>query len=145
MKCCWFQDDESERETRSCGPTTVHCHICGRMFTRASIGIHENHCLKRWNEEHAKTSPSVETGQSSQAKNTSAPPTSPRRRFVLCYVCGRQFGTSSIGIHEPQCLKKWHLENDKLPLFQRRPEPQKPETVIDVGRSNVVFVALNRG
>lgn len=24
---------------------------------------------------------------------------------VVCYICGREFGTSSIAIHEPACLK----------------------------------------
>jgi hypothetical protein len=24
---------------------------------------------------------------------------------VVCYICGREFGLSSIAIHEPQCLK----------------------------------------
>lgn len=27
--------------------------------------------------------------------------------LVECYLCGKKFGTRSIGIHEPQCLKKW--------------------------------------
>ncbi|NXH32181.1 ZN474 protein, partial [Myiagra hebetior] len=26
---------------------------------------------------------------------------------VICYICGREYGTKSISIHEPQCLKKW--------------------------------------
>uniref|UniRef100_A0A8C3NE86 C2HC/C3H-type domain-containing protein n=2 Tax=Geospiza parvula TaxID=87175 RepID=A0A8C3NE86_GEOPR len=46
---------------------------------------------------------------------------------VICYVCGREYGTKSISIHEPQCLKKWHQENEKLPKSLRRPEPKKPE------------------
>lgn len=50
---------------------------------------------------------------------------------VVCYICGREYGTKSIAIHEPQCLKKWHAENDKLPLAKRRPEPKKPEPSAD--------------
>lgn len=50
---------------------------------------------------------------------------------VVCYICGREYGTKSIGIHEPQCLKKWHAENDKLPLSKRRPEPKKPHPSTD--------------
>ncbi|KFP14081.1 Zinc finger protein 474, partial [Egretta garzetta] len=46
---------------------------------------------------------------------------------VICYICGHEYGTKSISIHEPQCLKKWHQENDMLPKFSRRPEPKKPE------------------
>ncbi|NXK54884.1 ZN474 protein, partial [Chauna torquata] len=46
---------------------------------------------------------------------------------VICYLCGREYGTKSISIHEPQCLKKWHQENEMLPKHLRRPEPKKPE------------------
>nr|CAD7413271.1 unnamed protein product [Timema cristinae] len=49
------------------------------------------------------------------------------RTTVNCYLCGREFGSLSITIHEPQCLNKWHLENSKLPTHQRRPEPNKPD------------------
>lgn len=45
---------------------------------------------------------------------------------VVCYICGREFGTRSIGIHEPQCLKKWDNQNNKLPKSKRQPRPVKP-------------------
>lgn len=50
----------------------------------------------------------------------------PGPRTVVCYICGREFGTKSISIHEPQCLKKWHVQNDQLPKKERRPPPKKP-------------------
>eukprot|EP00794_Sanderia_malayensis_P010200 gene10200-11248_t len=46
--------------------------------------------------------------------------------YVICYLCGRKYGTKSIVIHEPQCLKKWQLENNKLPKKLRRQPPVKP-------------------
>ncbi|CAF0872326.1 unnamed protein product [Rotaria sp. Silwood1] len=60
-------------------------------------------------------------------------PTMPQ--FVLCYVCGRKYGTQSIEIHEPQCLEKWHVENAKLPPNLRRPPPRKPDVHIGSGDS----------
>ena len=45
---------------------------------------------------------------------------------VTCYICGRDFGTRSIGIHLPNCEKKWDLEQKKLPKSQRRPVPTAP-------------------
>jgi len=54
-------------------------------------------------------------------------PQPPRKpKTVVCFICGREFGTKSIGIHEPQCLKKWELENSRLPKHLRRPPPVKP-------------------
>ncbi|EDV21114.1 uncharacterized protein TRIADDRAFT_17879, partial [Trichoplax adhaerens] len=47
-------------------------------------------------------------------------------KTLICYICGREFGTSSLAIHEPQCLKKWEIENSKLPKKLRRPSPVKP-------------------
>ncbi|CAF0859646.1 unnamed protein product [Didymodactylos carnosus] len=51
-------------------------------------------------------------------------------KYVLCYVCGRKYGTQSIEIHEPQCLEKWHIENARLPANMRRPAPRKPDVHI---------------
>ncbi|CAF0826318.1 unnamed protein product [Rotaria sordida] len=56
-------------------------------------------------------------------------------KYVLCYVCGRKFGTQSIEIHEPQCLEKWHFENAKLPPNLRRPPPRKPDVHIGSGNN----------
>ncbi|KAF8381321.1 hypothetical protein PRIPAC_70463 [Pristionchus pacificus] len=62
--------------------------------------------------------------------NPSQPRASRPAPTVFCYICGRQFGSKSIDIHLPQCLKKWHAENDKLPKNQRRAAPTKPDDVI---------------
>ncbi|CAF3845634.1 unnamed protein product [Rotaria sordida] len=62
---------------------------------------------------------------------TGQPPAMPK--YVLCYVCGRKYGTQSIDIHEPQCLEKWHIENAKLPPNLRRPAPRKPDIHISSG------------
>jgi protein-arginine kinase activator protein McsA len=45
----------------------------------------------------------------------------------LCYICGRQFGTSSILLHEPKCMQKWENEQSKLPKAQRLPRPVRPQ------------------
>ena len=78
------------------------------------------------------------------------------QRGTVCYICGREFGASSITIHEPQCLKvnfilfvfewsfkiayyskkkKWELDNLKLPKSQRRPMPQKPTIFPTIGEA----------
>lgn len=65
------------------------------------------------------------------------PKPAPAVRFVLCYICGRQFGSKSIDIHEPQCLEKWKIENSKLPREHRRPLPKKPEVATAGGKYDV--------
>ncbi|KAG8333289.1 hypothetical protein J6590_006068 [Homalodisca vitripennis] len=124
------RDDRSERSVLLEGPTSIHCHICGRIFNKNAIDQHEQQCLKRWQQEHSRDSSS-----SCPASTTSSPPGShpstPRRRLVLCYLCGRQFGSASIAIHEPQCLRRWRQENERLPPTQRRAEPVKPDVIYD--------------
>ncbi|XP_017715208.1 PREDICTED: zinc finger protein 474 [Rhinopithecus bieti] len=68
-----------------------------------------------------------------------SPPVIPARRpgFRVCYICGREFGSQSIAIHEPQCLQKWHIENSKLPKHLRRPEPSKPQSLSGSGSSSL--------
>eukprot|EP00727_Mastigamoeba_balamuthi_P001956 m51a1_g11758 hypothetical protein (596) ;mRNA; f:209770-212117 len=42
-----------------------------------------------------------------------------RPKTLVCYVCGREFGTSSLAIHQAQCLKKRALQQAQLPPEQR--------------------------
>ena len=45
---------------------------------------------------------------------------------MICYICGRDFGKSSISIHIPQCKKKWEYQQNQLPKNERRPIPEEP-------------------
>ncbi|XP_062045250.1 zinc finger protein 474 isoform X2 [Lepus europaeus] len=81
-----------------------------------------------------KTRPSTvivsrRSGRRMRAAGQPSPPVIPARRpaFLVCYICGREFGSHSLAIHEPQCLEKWHAENSKLPKHLRRSEPSKPQ------------------
>ena len=48
---------------------------------------------------------------------------------VSCYLCGRDFGSRSIVIHVPNCIKKWEDEQKKLPRSQRKSLPKTPENL----------------
>ncbi|BFZ18526.1 hypothetical protein BsWGS_21565 [Bradybaena similaris] len=63
------------------------------------------------------------------------PATRKRPPTIVCYICGREYGTASIGIHEKQCLVKWKAENDGLPAKLKRPEPVKPQVFVEQNRS----------
>ena len=51
---------------------------------------------------------------------------SKRPKAVVCYVCGQQYGTASIGIHVPRCIDKWEKVEAQKPVRERRPVPQPP-------------------
>ncbi|GLV43427.1 hypothetical protein CBL_03969 [Carabus blaptoides fortunei] len=127
-------------------PVRVECSVCGRMFGTKSIGIHEPQCLKKWqvqNNQPAGVHPATVKKNNEATVNVPAttttatrapvpaggsrPPSGPKKPMLPCYICGREYGTSSIYIHEPQCLKRWRHENDQLPVHQRRKEPQRPD------------------
>ena len=70
------------------------------------------------------------TSSSSMNRPTSFQPSPPSKpRTVICYICGREFGSKSLPIHEPQCLRKWKNENSKLPRGLQKPMPRKPSAV----------------
>jgi len=47
--------------------------------------------------------------------------------MLMCYLCGREFGTRSLPIHVPQCEKKWLSQEAQKPLAEQRPLPVRPE------------------
>ena len=52
--------------------------------------------------------------------------------MITCQSCGKSFGTKSIQIHEPQCIKRMQTETDKQ-FHSRKKEPirqQKSEMMI---------------
>nr|KAF6367391.1 zinc finger protein 474 [Pipistrellus kuhlii] len=83
-------------------------------------------------------------GKRSMSESQPTRPVIPSRRpgFRICYICGREFGSQSLAIHEPQCLEKWRIENSKLPKHQRRPEPSKPQPLAG-GNGSYTLEALN--
>ncbi|XP_043277758.1 LOW QUALITY PROTEIN: uncharacterized protein cactin [Venturia canescens] len=121
---------------------TVLCQICGRNFGTRSIKIHEPQCMKKFQAENEslplnqrrKIPPRIERSADSTSRDRLSPTNPmrllpPQKPTSTCYICGRDFGSASIEIHEPQCLRKWQNENSKLPLHQQRDEPQKPEII----------------
>ncbi|XP_058133647.1 zinc finger protein 474 isoform X2 [Dasypus novemcinctus] len=117
----------------------VPCPNCNRTFAPDRLPVHQRSCkaqphgpkvqnLTLGSKGGLNESTSSKQQRNLAASTVSDKPTIVRRPpTVVCYICGREYGTKSIGIHEPQCLKKWHYENNLLPKELRRPEPKKPE------------------
>jgi hypothetical protein len=47
---------------------------------------------------------------------------------IMCYLCGREFGSKSISIHESQCKEKWIKTNNALPKKSQKQIPERPTT-----------------
>ena len=50
-------------------------------------------------------------------------------KFITCYICGKQFGKSSLPIHEKACIKKFNDREMKKPKKERRPLPKKSQAL----------------
>jgi hypothetical protein len=48
-------------------------------------------------------------------------------RFVMCYICGREFGVQSLPIHQPQCAEKWQKREALKPRHERKALPKPPQ------------------
>ncbi|KAG5889736.1 hypothetical protein JTB14_010210 [Gonioctena quinquepunctata] len=142
-------------------PPTFECYICGKVCGVHSIKIHEKLCLRRWHTENELLPPDMRSPPpvkrekikssepppiahgSSDIDEAERPSSSRNSPLFPCYICGKLFTVNSIYIHEPQCLEKWKIENDKLPLIKRRPQPLKPDVKFTRERGKKVRFADN--
>ena len=62
-----------------------------------------------------------------------------RPKTLVCYICGREYGTRSLEIHIKACERKFENEQQKLPKKQRRPLPQAPR-----GFKNMIRLAQGK-
>ncbi|XP_008053862.1 zinc finger protein 474 [Carlito syrichta] len=115
----------NEAAFQSAQAQLLPCDSCGRTFLPDRLLVHQRSCKSKGKEPRAHpNSPDNLTGL---RKTLSGIPARPRT--LICYICGREFGTLSLPIHEPKCLKKWKIENDRLPRELRLPLPQKPQSL----------------
>ncbi|XP_070541833.1 zinc finger protein 474-like [Ptychodera flava] len=123
----------NEAAWQSSQANLVPCPNCKRTFNPDRLSVHLRSCKSG---SGAKSAGRGRAQASSHSNTPPAPTKTPVMRrppTVICYICGREFGSKSISIHEPQCLKKWHVQNDQLPRELRRPEPKKPEVQLIKG------------
>ena len=104
------------------------CDRCGRVVATDRVKVHSRLC-KPETHGRVKTSsvkfPSACNLLKVEQTNRHPKMTMKKPPTVVCYICGREYGTKSISIHEPQCLKKFESENRKLPINKRKPFPKK--------------------
>lgn len=144
-----FNDEQFSDFAESLAP----CHNCGRRFLPDRLEVHLRSCRAgsagASKPVKGKTfSPGGDGPRPSASSSSSSPPrvssaSSPgsrgrgggRRRkgqkpaLLVCYLCGRQFGTSSLSIHRPQCYIKKMNEWERAEPGKRGPEPRDPAAV----------------
>ncbi|CAH2296124.1 Hypothetical predicted protein [Pelobates cultripes] len=123
------QKEQNEAAWQSFKGQLLVCSNCGRSFASDRLEVHQRSCKTKATSSNIKNLSTNKQAQNKETleNTTDKTPVVKQPPTVVCYICGREFGTKSISIHEPQCLKKWHLENEKLPKNLQRPEPKKPE------------------
>ncbi|XP_031566746.1 zinc finger protein 474-like [Actinia tenebrosa] len=55
----------------------------------------------------------------------------PKPQTVLCYICGREFGSYSINLHERQCAKRWEKQRNKEKEAEKSEQKRKSSTSKD--------------
>ena len=131
---------------------------CGRTFLPDSLVKHQKTC-KSANLPVQKSGAADATGGGSVgaigskslgtagANLVKKPPGALRPKALMCYICGREYGTASLEIHLKTCKKKWDIEQEKKPKNQRRPCPEPPkdidETIAKAKSGNMDFESYN--
>ncbi|KAK7195818.1 zinc-finger of a C2HC-type [Novymonas esmeraldas] len=96
----------------------------GMIVTRGLQELLESERKHRRPEEATPTSAATPAKSKTKGQRRSA---GQAPNFVICYLCGRQFGTASIDIHRPQCYLKRLIVWERGEAAIRGPKPLNPE------------------
>lgn len=116
------------------------CPNCGRTFLPDRLDVHLKSCNKAQGKaadagSPTRGSPAKMGGPGAAKASPGGSKPSPggssgmivRPKTIVCYICGREYGTSSIEIHLKTCRQKWDIEQSKLPVKERKPCPEPPK------------------
>eukprot|EP01006_Ploeotia_vitrea_P006259 TRINITY_DN12655_c0_g2_i1.p1 TRINITY_DN12655_c0_g2~~TRINITY_DN12655_c0_g2_i1.p1 ORF type:complete len:807 (-),score=107.85 TRINITY_DN12655_c0_g2_i1:150-2441(-) len=106
------------------------CPNCGRTFYPDRLAVHMRSCKPGG----SGSKPVPGKGPPMQSRQQSPPPEKKREgrpsgvkpQFLVCNLCGQQFGTASLAIHQPQCFKKKTIEWERGDPATRGPKPKDP-------------------
>jgi len=128
-------DAQNEAAWESYKNNLVPCPNCTRTFLPDRLEVHLRSCK-------GSGGGGGGSAEGGGGGNASSPQSRPRTgeskapvrpKMLVCYICGREYGSKSLSIHEPQCMKKWEQEQSQLPKHLRRPRPKKPEFPQEAG------------
>ncbi|KAG8194015.1 hypothetical protein JTE90_003616 [Oedothorax gibbosus] len=117
----------------------VSCEFCNKKFQPSALAKHirEEHPDENLEPSMRGSYPGLNHEKPQKGGKKKEPKAGVPKQLKICYICGRMYGSQSLKIHEPKCLEKWRIENERLPEHKQMPEPIKPETHkgTDPGRS----------
>ena len=58
-------------------------------------------------------------------------------RALVCYICGREYGTKNIEKHIKSCQQKWNNEQQDLQPEDRKDCPEPPPGFFSVVRMSI--------
>lgn len=119
-------DEANEAAFQNSQAQLLLCEFCGRTFLPERLLVHQRSCKPTDGRPQALSANCSDDSFGLKKVPGGIPA---RPRTLICYICGREFGTLSLPIHEPKCLEKWKIENDRLPREFRQPLPQKPQAL----------------
>ncbi|KAL4503233.1 hypothetical protein ABPG72_000839 [Tetrahymena utriculariae] len=147
------QNEFSENDADNLKP----CIFCNRKFAADRISKHESVCtkmdksklktpIKSLGEIKAGTGGTIRSGGEGSGNSFGSPMKQPLRpKSLVCYICGREYGTKSLKIHLKTCEEKWHIEQNKLAKKDRRPIPQPPPGLTELlDKDEITFEDLER-
>ncbi|EPY34417.1 hypothetical protein AGDE_07926 [Angomonas deanei] len=127
-------EELNEMQYKEYGKNMVPCPNCARTFLPDRLPVHMRGCKAPAGAKKPPASPSAKGSQKSTTprkgrspstgRSSGLPPTLP-----FCYLCGRQFGSTSIGIHVPQCYEKKLAQWENSDPYTRGAKPKHPDTV----------------
>eukprot|EP00210_Caulerpa_lentillifera_P002406 g2307.t1 len=110
------------------------CQICGRSFKEESFEKHQKVCtpenpggalgVSKQRLVALQESLSTDSKKEHKQEKKSQP------KFLVCYLCGRQYGTESLMIHLKNCEKQWLADEAHKPKELQRSLPAPPERII---------------
>ncbi|GMH41529.1 hypothetical protein BSKO_09439 [Bryopsis sp. KO-2023] len=100
----------------------VSCDTCGRTFWPEALEKHKKGCMPSTKDGSKKPAYNPEDSVSKIIPSVERGP-----KAYVCYLCGRQYGSKSLGIHLTQCLSKWENFEAKKLASERRTAPTRPK------------------
>ena len=130
----------------------VPCENCGRTFLQDRLVIHKRSCKPKGDKTPVvKNGKPVKLDPVNKEGAKKAPSSVKRKKSVavmpaglICYICGRKYGTKSLDIHLKSCKKQFMMEQSKLPPGERRPLPEAPTNFDEIKTKGLNSAAMDQ-